>query len=113
MGSYPQTDAIYPMNPGVNGSQLLAYSSKLWLSQHRRISRRSTLGIKRMAEVSSKPVVVTLKHLAAALAEKHDIPKKVSGEILSDLIGLMTKHLKKGEKIRIGGFGVLQVRKRP
>ena len=66
-----------------------------------------------MAEVTSKPVVVTLKHLAAALAEKHDIPKKVSGEILNDLVGLMTKHLKKGEKIRIGGFGVLQVRKRP
>ena len=26
---------------------------------------------------------------------------------------MITKHLKKGDKIRIGGLGVLQVRKRP
>jgi DNA-binding protein HU-beta len=31
---------------------------------------------------------------------------------LTDLIGLITKHLKKGEKIRLAGLGMLQVRKR-
>jgi len=33
--------------------------------------------------------------------------------LLNDLVGLITKHLKKGERIRIAGFGILQVRKRP
>ena len=55
---------------------------------------------------------VTLKHLAATLAEQHEMAKKQSEEILNDAIGLMTKHLKKGERIRIAGLGILQIRKR-
>uniref|UniRef100_Q07NM9 Histone family protein DNA-binding protein n=1 Tax=Rhodopseudomonas palustris (strain BisA53) TaxID=316055 RepID=Q07NM9_RHOP5 len=55
---------------------------------------------------------ITLKHLAAALAEDHEMSKKKSEEILSDLVGAITKHLKKGERIRIVGLGILQVRKR-
>jgi DNA-binding protein HU-beta len=55
---------------------------------------------------------VTLKHLAAAIAEQHELAKKQSEEILNDAIGLLTKHLKKGERIRIAGLGILQVRKR-
>src|SRR3954451_24786109 len=55
---------------------------------------------------------VTLKHLAAALAESHELPKKQSEAILGDLVNLVTKHLKKGDRIRIVGLGVLQVRKR-
>jgi DNA-binding protein HU-beta len=55
---------------------------------------------------------VTLKHLAAALAENHDIPKKQSEAILNDMVALITKHLKKGDRIRMPGLGILQVRKR-
>jgi DNA-binding protein HU-beta len=55
---------------------------------------------------------VTLKHLAAALADQHEITKKQSEEILNGAVGLVTKHLKKGERIRIAGLGILQVRKR-
>ena len=55
---------------------------------------------------------VTLKHLAAALAERHEMAKKQSEEIFNSAIGLVTKHLKKGNRIRIAGLGILQVRKR-
>ena len=55
---------------------------------------------------------VTLKHLAAALAEQHEMAKKQSEEILNDAIGLVAKYLKKGDRIRIAGLGILQVRKR-
>ena len=55
---------------------------------------------------------VTLKHLAAALASDHEMAKKQSEAILNDLVTMMVKHLKKGDRIRIGGFGILQVRKR-
>ena len=58
----------------------------------------------------SRPV--TLKHLAAALAEEHQLTKRAGEAILSDLVGIITKHLKKGERIRIAGLGILQVRRR-
>ena len=63
-------------------------------------------------KAASKQTVVTLKHLAAALAENHEVPKKTAVEMLTDMVTLVTKHLKKGDKIRIGGLGILQVRKR-
>ncbi len=55
---------------------------------------------------------VTLKHLAASLSEPHEMSKKQTEAILGDLVGQITKHLKKGDRIRIGGLGILQVRKR-
>jgi DNA-binding protein HU-beta len=55
---------------------------------------------------------VTLKHLAASLAEGHEVPKKQAEAILNDLVGLVVKNLKKGNRIRIVGLGILQVRKR-
>ena len=61
----------------------------------------------------AKTATVTLKHIGNALAESHNMPKKQANEVLNDMIGMITTHLKKGARIRIGGFGVLQVRKRP
>jgi DNA-binding protein HU-beta len=55
---------------------------------------------------------VTLRHLAASLSESHDVPKKQCDAMLSDMVGLVARHLKRGDKIRINGLGVLQVRKR-
>ncbi len=55
---------------------------------------------------------VTLKHLATTLAETHELTKKQANAILDDFVGNVTKHLKKGARIRIGGLGILQVRKR-
>jgi DNA-binding protein HU-beta len=65
---------------------------------------------KKAAAKPSRPV--TLKHLAAALAEEHQLTKKGGEALLTDLVSLITKHLKKGERIRIVGLGILQVRKR-
>jgi DNA-binding protein HU-beta len=55
---------------------------------------------------------VTLKHMGAQLADNHDMPKKQVDAVLGDLVALVVKHLKKGDRIRIGGLGILQVRKR-
>ena len=38
--------------------------------------------------------------------------KRAGEALLGDLVGKITKHLKKGERIRIAGLGILQVRKR-
>ena len=55
---------------------------------------------------------ITLKHLAAALADSHDIAKKQAEAVLGEMVMLATRHLKKGDKIRLTGLGILQVRKR-
>ena len=58
------------------------------------------------------PKTVTTKHLAYALAEQHQLSKKQSLEMLDDLIGMITKHLQKGERVKIAGLGILVVRNR-
>src|SRR5262249_13795348 len=78
------------------------------------ISRKGSLfhmPAKKTAKGATAPAV-TLKHLAAKLAEDHSVPKKQAETILTDLVGLVVKHLKKGDRIRIGGLGILQVRRR-
>lgn len=56
---------------------------------------------------------ITLKQIAADLAEKHELSKKLMNEILSDdLVTLLVKNLKKGNRVRIAGLGILQVKKR-
>ncbi len=58
------------------------------------------------------PNKITLKNLAHGLAEEHQMTKKQGEAMLNDLVALITKHLKKGERIRMVGLGILQVRKR-
>jgi len=50
--------------------------------------------------------------LAHALAKENELSKKQGREMLEDLIGLITKHLKKGERVKIAGLGILVVRNR-
>ena len=65
-----------------------------------------------MAKKAATPTTVTLKHLAAAIAEDQELSKKQAESILSDMVAMITKHLKKGERVKIAGLGILQVRKR-
>ena len=60
-----------------------------------------------------KVLTVPLSKMAAELAEKHDMPKKAMAALLGDFVEMTTKHLKKGNKIRVTGLGIFQVRKRP
>lgn len=55
---------------------------------------------------------VTLKQIAAELAEKHEMPKKQANAMMDDLVAQLVKNLKKGNRIRMAGLGILQVRKR-
>jgi DNA-binding protein HU-beta len=67
-----------------------------------------------MATAPKQPIAptVTLKHMAAKLAETHDMSKRASEAFLTDMVGLITRSLKKGERLRFNGLGILQVRKR-
>ncbi len=55
---------------------------------------------------------VTLKNIAADIAEKHELTKKQVNAIMDDLVTALVKNLKKGNRVRLAGLGILQVRKR-
>jgi DNA-binding protein HU-beta len=50
--------------------------------------------------------------LAYALAEQHQLSKKQSLEMIEELVSMITQHLKKGERVKIAGLGILVVRNR-
>jgi DNA-binding protein HU-beta len=50
--------------------------------------------------------------LANELAEQHQLSKKQALEMMEQLVGMITKRLKNGERVKIAGLGILQVRTR-
>ncbi len=66
------------------------------------------------AASKAKPKVetVSLRQIAAELAEKNDMTKKQGNQVMDDFVALVTKNLKKGVRIRLNGLGILQVRDR-
>ena len=66
------------------------------------------------AKTVAKPVMtVTTKQMAAALAEKQDMPKKQADALLADVFGMVIDHLKEGDRVRIAGIGIIEVKDRP
>jgi DNA-binding protein HU-beta len=62
---------------------------------------------------ASPPTTITLKQLAAALSEQQpEMSKKQAESVLGELVTMVTEHLKKGERVRLAGLGILEVRKR-
>jgi DNA-binding protein HU-beta len=61
---------------------------------------------------TEKATILTLRHLAERLSEAHELPKRQANEMLTQVVEMITRSLKKGEKIRLSGLGILQVRKR-
>ena len=57
--------------------------------------------------------VVTAKHLAAALADQQNLAQKQADLLVTSLVDLMVGHLKRGDRLRIGGLGILEVKNRP
>ena len=59
------------------------------------------------------PTTVTLKHLSAGVVERHGLPKKQADTVLADVLAHLVDHLRAGERVRIGGLGIIQVKDRP
>jgi DNA-binding protein HU-beta len=77
-------------------------------------AKKATAPAKKALPVKAVPqATITLKQIAAQLAEGHDLSKRLAEAVLGDLVTLATQHLKNGDKIRLTGLGILQVRERP
>jgi DNA-binding protein HU-beta len=61
---------------------------------------------------AAPPTTITLKHFAIDLAERLEVSKKEAETILADLFGGIVDHLKAGERVRIGGLGIIDVKSR-
>ncbi|GAC1340012.1 MAG: hypothetical protein NVSMB20_16230 [Bradyrhizobium sp.] len=62
---------------------------------------------------TAAPTTVTLKHLSAGVVERHGLPKKQADTVLAEVFAQLVDHLKAGERVRIGGLGIIQVKERP
>jgi len=59
------------------------------------------------------PATVTLKHLSAGLAGRHGMETKQANAVVTDVFESVVAHLRSGDRVRIGGFGILEVKDRP
>ena len=62
---------------------------------------------------TAAPSTVTLKHLSAGIVERHGLPKKQADTVVAEVFAQLVDHLKAGERVRIGGLGIIQVKDRP
>ena len=77
-------------------------------------SKVAPKAVKKPAKASAEKAspFLTLRHIAKRLAETREVPKRQANEMLTQVVEMIAKSLKKGEKIRLTGLGILQVRKR-
>ena len=59
------------------------------------------------------PTTVTLKNLAAGVVERSEIGKKEADALVNGVFAQLVDHLKAGERVRIGGLGIIEVKDRP
>ena len=59
------------------------------------------------------PTTITLKQLSTAMAERSGMAKKETDSLIADMFSDVVDHLKAGERIRIGGLGIIEVKNRP
>jgi len=67
----------------------------------------------RSAPQKKAAATITLKTVFEAMAEGHNIPKKQANALLVAMVESVTGHLKNGDRIRMNGLGILEVKDRP
>jgi DNA-binding protein HU-beta len=74
----------------------------------------SKAAAKRAAPVkkAGAPETITLKAVFEQIAEEQELPRKQAQALMSAMITFVTDHLKKGNRIRMSGLGILEVKNR-
>ena len=62
---------------------------------------------------AAAPTTVTLKNLSAGLVERNAMGKKEADTLITAVFAQLVDHLKAGERVRIGGLGIIEVKDRP
>jgi DNA-binding protein HU-beta len=61
---------------------------------------------------AAAPETVTLKTVFEQIAEEQELPRKQVQAIMSAMVASVTNHLKQGNRIRMSGLGILEVKAR-
>jgi DNA-binding protein HU-beta len=67
----------------------------------------------RMAAPKKAAETVTLKTVFERIAEGHEMPKKQAHAITAELVDAVTNILKNGDRVRMSGLGIIEVKDRP
>jgi DNA-binding protein HU-beta len=62
------------------------------------------------AKKSAPAPTIAMKAVFEQLADSHDLSKRQAQSLLTDMVEAVTTHLKNGDRIRINGLGILEVR---
>ncbi len=65
------------------------------------------------AAAPKKVEIVTLKSVFEQLGENHNLAKKQAHEMATSFVEALTAHLVNGDKVRMSGLGILEVKDRP
>ena len=76
---------------------------------------KSVADAKPAGKAAAKPAAptVTTKQLPTGLAERQGMDKKQAEAAVAGLFGMLATHLKSGDRVRIAGLGILEVKDRP
>ena len=67
----------------------------------------------RVAAPKKVAETITLKAVFDQLAEAHEMPKKQAQALAAGMVEMVTDRLKNGERVRMSGLGILEVKDRP
>ena len=59
-----------------------------------------------------KARTVTINQMATAYAEKHEMSRNDAASLLTEVFDTVVQHVKDGDKVRIAGLGMIEVRSR-
>jgi DNA-binding protein HU-beta len=75
-------------------------------------STKSAPAARGKAAAPATASTVTMRQIAAELAGEHDMKPREATAVLDNMVKSLVSHLKNGDRIRIGGLGILQVKNR-
>jgi len=61
---------------------------------------------------AAKARTITINQMAVAYAERHEMSRKDATNMLTEVFDAVVQHVKDGDKVRIAGLGVIELRSR-
>ncbi len=76
---------------------------------------KSVAGAKPASKAAAKPAAptVTTKQLSAKFGDRQGMDKKQAEAAVAGVFEMLVAHLKSGDRVRIAGLGILEVKDRP
>src|SRR5580704_17846933 len=89
---------LAPLHPGRADCWRFATIRRISMAKKTAAAAKSPAK-KPTAKATATQPVVTLKHIAAQVAEAHELPLNRAVAMLNDIVSALSKHLVKGDKV--------------